>query len=278
MNKDDGSPSSDAKYFNLTPPRAPDKDGFKDLTGDGGVLKKVTQAGTEGQGAIANAGDKVQVNYIGSNAANGVEFDRNLGGYPYEFVLGEGKVIKGWDVAFREMTVGEKAELVVSAAYGYGSEGSPGASKAETIPPGASLKFILEFVGIKRAENPLLTRAEEDRARLVELRALREKDQAEAKAAKEAKEKSKADAAARLAEKAAAKGKKGKGGGGGYVKKEKEVKPQKIKKGGGPKRAEKQAQDESEKADFAEASLVEAEAETDKENGVVGAVADDWDQ
>lgn len=75
-----------------------------------------------------------------------------------------------------------------------------------------------------------MTRAEEDKVRLVELRAQREQAVKDAQVVKEAKDKGKAEATARLAEKAAAKGKKGKGGGGNtYVKKEKEPKPTKVR-------------------------------------------------
>lgn len=189
---------------------------------------------------LPESGDKIQVNYVGTY--RGVEFDRNHGGYPFEFVIGEGKVVKGWDIAFPTIAVGESAELKLSAAYGYGDEGSPGDTKATTIPPGAELVFQVEFVAIK--EGIKCTRADEDRARLVELREARVAAAEAAAAMKEAKEKAKAEAAAKLKEKLASKGKKGKGGGGGggsYVKKDKAEKPAKAKKGGGPKRAEKQA-------------------------------------
>ncbi len=56
------------------------------------------------------------MNYIGT--CGGAEFDRSLGGYPFEFTLGEGKVVKGWDVALRTMAVGESADLILAPEYG----------------------------------------------------------------------------------------------------------------------------------------------------------------
>lgn len=210
---------------------------YEDLTGDGGVLKRVTKAAA-GERVVPENGDKVQVNYVGTH--RGVEFDRNHGGYPFEFVIGEGKVVKGWEIAFPTIAVGESAELKLSAAYGYGDEGSPGDSKKTSIPPGATLVFQVELVAIK--DGIKCTRAEEDRARLLELRENRLAAAEAAAATKEAKAKAKAEAAAKLKEKLANKGKKGKGGGSGtYVKKEKPEKAVKAKKGGGPTRAEKLA-------------------------------------
>ncbi len=147
-------------------------------------------------------------------------------------MIGEGKVIAGWDLALRTMAVGEAVELKIASSLGYGDEGSPGSTKAETIPPGATLLFTVEFVSIK--EGLKSTRAQEDRERLLELRKEREAKAKEASAAKEAKAARAAEAQARIAAKQANKGKKGKGGGAGtYVKKEK-PKPEerKGKKGG----------------------------------------------
>ena len=100
-------------------------------------------------------------------------------------MIGEGKVIAGWDLALRTMAVGEAVELKVAPSLGYGDEGSPGSTKAETIPPGATLLFTVEFVSIK--EGLKSTRAQEDRERLLELRKEREAKAKEASAAKEAK-------------------------------------------------------------------------------------------
>ena len=55
--------------------------------------------------------------------------------------MDEHKVVKGWEVAFLTMAVGESATLRIAPAYGYGEAGSPGATKAETIPPNATIEF-----------------------------------------------------------------------------------------------------------------------------------------
>jgi len=78
--------------------------------------------------------------------------------YPYEFQLGAGKVIKGWEVALKTMNVGDSVELVLGPAYAYGEAGSPGATKAETIPPNATLKFHVDFIAIMVRRFPGTTR------------------------------------------------------------------------------------------------------------------------
>jgi len=163
-------------------------------------------------------------------------------------VIGEGKVIAGWDLALRTMAVGEAVELKVASSLGYGDEGSPGSTKAETIPPGATLLFTVEFVSIK--EGLKSTRAQEDRERLLELRKEREAKAKEASAAKEAKAARAAEAQARIAAKQASKGKKGKGGGGAgtYVKKEKPKPEEKKGKKGGKKGAKEKSGNVNKKA------------------------------
>lgn len=68
--------------------------------------------------------------------------------YPYEQVLGKGKLIKGWEAALAGVAVGETVVLVVSPDYGYGAAGSAGKTAQDTIPPNATLKFTIEMVGI----------------------------------------------------------------------------------------------------------------------------------
>lgn len=200
--------------------------GLEDVSKDGGVLIKRLKSNPGG--ASAADGDCLQINYVGRIHATGAEFDRSHGGYAFEFELGAGKVISGWDVAFRHLLVGESAELRIAAGYGYGDEGSVGSSKADTIPPGATLDFSVEFVGIKGGVKS--NHAQNDRERLIELRKAREESAASAKAAKEAKATKALEAKAKLSQKMAAKNKKGKGGGKAtYVKKEKAEKTDKKK-------------------------------------------------
>mmetsp|Transcript_2692 Transcript_2692/g.3100 ORF Transcript_2692/g.3100 Transcript_2692/m.3100 type:complete len:210 (-) Transcript_2692:506-1135(-) len=183
-----------------------EREGFEDLTGNGGVLKKVTF--TREDNIKPAQGDVVLMNYVGRVLGNEHEFDRNLGGYPFEFTLGEGKVISGWEIAIPTMCVGDKAKLIIAAEFAYGEEGSE-----DDIAPGATLEFDIEFVAIKEGANAtLLTRGAEDLERLAVLRQQRAEETAKKKLDKEAKEKSKADAQAKLQAKLANKGKKGKGG------------------------------------------------------------------
>ena len=86
----------------------------------------------EGSGAAAEAGDEVDMAYVGT-LLDGSQFDRAA---HFKFVLGGGEVIKGWDKGVVGMKVGEKARLVVPAKLGYGARGS-----GKDIPPNSTLLF-----------------------------------------------------------------------------------------------------------------------------------------
>jgi FKBP-type peptidyl-prolyl cis-trans isomerase len=103
-----------------------------------------------GSGA-AKDGDTVAVLYAGK-LQDGTEFDSSAkhGGQPIEFILGKGMVIKGWDEGVAGMMIGEKRQLVVPPALGYGERGAGG-----VIPPNATLTFDVELVGIRREVKPL---------------------------------------------------------------------------------------------------------------------------
>ena len=75
------------------------------------------------------------MHYTGTLASNGSKFDSSLDrGKPFEFTIGRGDVIKGWDEGVMEMSLGEKAVLHITSDYGYGSRGAGG-----VIPPDADL-------------------------------------------------------------------------------------------------------------------------------------------
>ena len=91
-------------------------------------------------------GEKVVVNYTGL-LGDGVKFDSSLDrGQPFSFQLGVGQVIKGWDEGIGKLKVGEQATLIIPPHLGYGTTGAGG-----TIPPGATLIFIVELMGIENA-------------------------------------------------------------------------------------------------------------------------------
>jgi len=96
-----------------------------------------------GKGPQPNDGDTVVVNYRGT-LANGKEFDSTVGKKPFEFKLGRGEVIKGWDEGVASMHVGGKRKLVIPPGLAYGSRGFPGA-----IPPNSTLTFVVELLQIK---------------------------------------------------------------------------------------------------------------------------------
>jgi len=98
----------------------------------------------EGTGAIAKKGDTVSVHYVGV-LENGTKFDSSVDrGTPFEFSLGAGRVIPGWDIGVEGMKVGEVRKLTVPSELAYGSGGAGNA-----IPPNATLIFEVQLLGIK---------------------------------------------------------------------------------------------------------------------------------
>ncbi len=104
-----------------------------------------------GEGALATAGKDVAVHYTGwlyDEAApehKGQKFDSSRDrGQPFEFPLGGGRVIKGWDQGVDGMKVGGQRTLIIPSAMGYGSRGAGG-----VIPPDATLVFDVELLGVQ---------------------------------------------------------------------------------------------------------------------------------
>ena len=98
----------------------------------------------KGEGIQLKVGDNIIVNYTGL-LTDGTKFDSSLDrGEPFSFPLGAGKVIKGWDEGFQKLKVGDHATLIIPSSIGYGERGAGG-----VIPPGATLIFIVEVIGVK---------------------------------------------------------------------------------------------------------------------------------
>jgi FKBP-type peptidyl-prolyl cis-trans isomerase len=114
----------------------------KGLT-DAGVTKLKIIDQSLGNGAAATVGKTAVMNYYG-RLVNGTKFDTSCGGQPFEFVLGVGQVIKGWDQGIVGMKVGGKRRLIIPSSLGYGANGAGG-----VIPPNAALVFDVELIGVK---------------------------------------------------------------------------------------------------------------------------------
>jgi FKBP-type peptidyl-prolyl cis-trans isomerase len=97
-----------------------------------------------GSGPEVQAGQRVSVHYTGT-LMDGTKFDSSRDrNEPFEFRLGAGEVIPGWDQGVRGMRVGGTRKLTVPASLGYGARGVGG-----VIPPNAALKFDIELLAVK---------------------------------------------------------------------------------------------------------------------------------
>jgi peptidylprolyl isomerase len=99
---------------------------------------------TQGDGAVAKAGDTVRVHYVGVAWSTGEEFDASYNrGAPLSFRLGVGQVISGWDQGVQGMKVGGRRQLVIPPHLAYGERGAGGA-----IAPGETLIFVCDLVSV----------------------------------------------------------------------------------------------------------------------------------
>jgi len=103
---------------------------------------------TVGEGELAAAGQHVSVHYTGwlqnEDGSAGKKFDSSKDrNEPFEFPLGAGNVIKGWDEGVQGMKVGGARKLIIPASLGYGARGAGG-----VIPPNATLIFEVELLGV----------------------------------------------------------------------------------------------------------------------------------
>ena len=117
----------------------------KPVTTSTGLQTIDTKAGT---GASPRNGQTVVVHYTGwlyVNGTKGKKFDSSVDrNEAFEFPIGQGRVIKGWDEGVLSMKIGGKRTLIIPPALGYGARGAGGA-----IPPNATLMFDVELLGVK---------------------------------------------------------------------------------------------------------------------------------
>ena len=108
-----------------------------------GVRKCITKEGTNPK-VYAAPGMEVCVHYTGT-LTNGSKFDSSKDrGQPFQFTIGVGQVIKGWDEGMARMSVGQVAKLTCTPDYAYGERGFP-----PVIPPASTLIFEVELLGVK---------------------------------------------------------------------------------------------------------------------------------
>lgn len=100
---------------------------------------------TEGDGkTFPKQGDRLKMHYVGTLADGGTKFDSSRDrNSPFEFQIGVGQVIRGWDEGVMQMSVGQRANLFIPSEMGYGAQGAGGA-----IPPNADLIFDVELLEI----------------------------------------------------------------------------------------------------------------------------------
>jgi peptidylprolyl isomerase len=100
---------------------------------------------TVGEGQEASAGDTATVHYVGVAHSTGAQFDASWDrGEPFDFALGRGQVIAGWDRGVQGMRVGGRRRLVIPPHLGYGDRGAGG-----VIKPGETLVFVVDLIGVR---------------------------------------------------------------------------------------------------------------------------------
>ncbi|HSK28291.1 MAG TPA: FKBP-type peptidyl-prolyl cis-trans isomerase [Jiangellales bacterium] len=99
----------------------------------------------EGSGVEATAGSTAVVHYVGVSYSTGEEFDASWNrGSPFQFPVGAGRVIAGWDQGVQGMKVGGRRRLVVPPHLGYGERGAGSA-----IAPGETLIFVVDLLDVR---------------------------------------------------------------------------------------------------------------------------------
>lgn len=106
--------------------------------------KLVTKDIVVGKGKPAKKGDKLSMQYVGVLYDTGEEFDSSWdSGQPFDFTLGQGMVIKGWDQGLVGIKPGGRRQLTIPPKLGYGAQGQP-----PSIPPNSTLVFIVDALKV----------------------------------------------------------------------------------------------------------------------------------
>ena len=107
------------------------------------LYKKITKE-SDAARIVMRTGSTVTVHYTGTLFSNGDQFDSSRDrGDKFEFKIGQGQVIKGWDVGVASMKIGERCDLLIHSDYAYGNQGSP-----PKIPSKATLVFDVELFSV----------------------------------------------------------------------------------------------------------------------------------
>lgn len=98
----------------------------------------------EGTGRAAKAGDGLTMDYVGVSYSTGKEFDSSFtAGQPFDFTLGQGAVIPGWDEGIEGMKVGGRRHLIIPPDMAYGAQGRP-----PDIKPNETLVFVVDLLAV----------------------------------------------------------------------------------------------------------------------------------
>ena len=131
--------------IHVSSPALAEPQGTSMTTTSSGLQYEDTVVGT---GASPETGQTCVMHYTGwlyNDGTKGAKFDSSLDrGKPFEFPIGTGRVIKGWDEGVASMKIGGKRTLIIPPALGYGARGAGG-----VIPPNATLIFDVELLGVK---------------------------------------------------------------------------------------------------------------------------------
>jgi peptidylprolyl isomerase len=135
----------------ITTMAAPEPDGpLPTTTVPGGLEATTLPSGLKivtlrkGMGRQPKKGEIAAVHYTGT-LRDGTKFDSSRDrGQPFEFAVGEGQVIRGWDEGIARLHVGERARLIIPSDLAYGDAGAP-----PVIPPKAELTFDVELIAIR---------------------------------------------------------------------------------------------------------------------------------